>query len=126
VILVDTSVWISHLRAELPGLTALMEARSVVTHEFIIGELAAGGLPRRARTIADISVLPRLDRLAHNEVIAMVETERLFGLGLSWIDVHLLASVRKARARVWSRDLALVRAATAAGLAHPADGVGPL
>jgi predicted nucleic acid-binding protein len=94
VILVDSSVWIDHPRRADEILTDLLDRERVTTHPFIIGELAIGNL--RPRKVV-LDVLQKLDRVivAHDdEVLRLIEQERLFGLGLGYVDAHLLAAAR--------------------------------
>ena len=117
-ILVDSSVWIDHLRRADEVLTDLLDRKQVVTHPFIIGELALGHL--RPRNVV-LSALQDLDRVivAHDdEVMRLVEQERLFGRGLSYVDVHLLAAVRLTpETSLWTRDKRLLAAAARLSLA---------
>ena len=117
-ILVDTSIWVGHLRSLVPELTALIKADQVVMHPFIIGELAAGGLPRRAQTLDDLHAFSTIAVASHSDVLAMVEFHRLYGIGLSWIDLHLLAAARIARVQLWTADTRLAAAAKSSGIAY--------
>ena len=119
-ILVDSSVWIGHFREADPELTKVLDDDQVVTHPFVVGELAMGNLPQR------VVLLRRLVRLhgaviaSDTEVLQFIEHERLFGLGLGYIDVHLLASTRLTPdARLWSRDRRLADVAQRLGIAWP-------
>ena len=111
-ILADSSVWIAHLRHDRPDLRAFLEAGLICRHEFVIGELASGTLRRRAETIALLEQLPELPATTHREAIHFLGTRRLWGLGLSWIDIHLLASAVVANARLWTLDRRLASAAS--------------
>jgi hypothetical protein len=112
VILVDSSVWIDHLRRADAILTDLLDRQQVLIHPFVIGELALGHLQPRDMIL---EVLMHLDRVivAHDdEVMRLIEQERLFGLGLGYVDVHLLASVRLTlETSLWTRDKRLSAAA---------------
>lgn len=103
-ILVDTSVWIDHLRRGNKRLAQLLADGAVVVHPYIIGELACGHLPRRAETLDLLRLLPHIDVVAYDEVLFYVETHRLFGAGLGYIDAHLLAATELADATVWTLD----------------------
>ena len=116
-ILVDTSVWIDHFREPLDELVSMMISRQVVMHEFVIGELAAGNLADRQRTLAGLGIIPHIPASSHFDVLAMVEFHRLHGQGLSWIDLHLLAAAKIARVKLWTTDARLARAAASSGLA---------
>lgn len=116
-ILVDTSVWIDHLRRGDAGLAALLEDSRVATHPFVIGELACGNLKNRAELLALLASLPRVTRASHEEVLAFLHEQHLHGTGLGWTDMHLLASARLSRVRLWSRDRSLAGAAARLALA---------
>jgi predicted nucleic acid-binding protein len=117
VILVDTSVWIDHLRSADPILVEhLLESR-VLCHPFVIGELAVGVLRRRAELLDLLHALPSAPVAGHAEVLAFVEAHRLMGTGLGWIDVHLLASARLASHGLWTKDRPLTNAARRLGIA---------
>ena len=88
-ILVDTSVWVSHLRNGEIGLTALLNEGHVVCHSFIIGELACGNLKNRSEILSLFQALPMAVQAEHEEVMEFIERHRLMGKGLGYIDVHL-------------------------------------
>jgi predicted nucleic acid-binding protein len=105
VILVDTSVWIEHLRAGDERLTALLDAGEVLAHPFVIGELALGNLRGREAFLRDLRDLPRATVVADEEVLRFIERQGLFGRGIGYVDAHLLAASRlTAGARLWTRD----------------------
>jgi len=91
-VLVDTSVWVRHFREGEPGLTAALEDGQVLTHPFVLGELACGNLKHRASLLADLHALPAAQAASDREVEELVESRKLWGRGLGWIDMHLLAS----------------------------------
>jgi predicted nucleic acid-binding protein len=112
VTLVDTSVWIDHLRRSDEVLINLLGRRQVVVHPFIIGELAVGNLRPREAILQELQKLRRVIIADDNEVLRLVEHEHLFGLGLGYIDVHLLASTRLTpETLLWTRDKSLLAAA---------------
>ena len=114
-ILVDTSVWVDHLRRGNPALAALLSDAEVVTHPFVIGELSLG-LSRRVPEVLDLlEELPVLSVANHGEVLNMVERRGLAGKGIGWVDAHLVAAASLARVALWTRDRPL--SATAAKLA---------
>ncbi|MGH8219500.1 MAG: type II toxin-antitoxin system VapC family toxin [Steroidobacteraceae bacterium] len=110
--LVDTSVWVDHLRRRNGALIDLLDQAQVWTHTFVIGELACGDLAQRAKILGLLAALPHVPIAAHDEVLAFVEAHRLMGRGLGWIDVHLLASARLARLPFWTLDKRLAAVAT--------------
>lgn len=110
-ILVDTSVWADHLRETDHGLVSLLNEGSVLIHPFVIEEIACGNLPQRKETLNLLHALPMAPMAEHAEVIELIAAERLHGAGLGSVDVHLIASARLARAKLWSKDKALSREA---------------
>ena len=102
--LVDTSVWVDHLRRRNATLVALLEQAQVWTHSFVVGELACGNLAQRDKVLSALAALPHAPVAAHDEVLAFLESQRLMGRGLGWVDVHLLASARLARLPFWTLD----------------------
>lgn len=104
-ILVDTSIWIDHLRQGDPTLVRLLSAGQVLAHPFITGELALGSLRNRAAVLDALDELPRASVATDQEVLRFIETAQLFGQGIGYIDAHLLAAVRLAPgSRLWTRD----------------------
>ncbi|HET9000545.1 MAG TPA: type II toxin-antitoxin system VapC family toxin [bacterium] len=101
-ILVDTSVWIDHLRAGNGKLRSLLENAEVLAHPFVVGELACGTLRNREEVLTLLQALPEAEVAEHEEVMRVVERERLYGQGLGWIDAHLLASARLSSAALWT------------------------
>jgi predicted nucleic acid-binding protein len=91
-VLVDTSVWIDHLRKQSGRLSDLLEADQICTHRFIIGELACGNLAKRSQFLSAIGLLPQIGVVDHETTMRFMKTHRLSGHGLGWIDMHLLAS----------------------------------
>ena len=106
-ILVDTSVWIDHLRTGNPRLVSLLEDQQVLCHPFIIGELAVGSLQKRSMVLGFLRSLPSAVVATHDETLHFIEERRLYGTGLSWVDAHLLASAVLTGTTVWSHDRAL-------------------
>lgn len=116
-ILVDTSVWVDHLRKSDRGLAELLTASNVLMHPFVIGELACGNLRKRDQILALLKDLPRAGVATDNEVLFFIERHTLMGRGLGFVDVHLLASVAlHGTARLWTRDKRLRAAADSLGL----------
>ena len=113
-VLVDTSVWVSHLRRREIRLVALLEAFQVLTHPFVIGELALGNLRQRLEILAYLAALPRAEAVDAEHVLAFIERRHLAGSGLGYVDVHLLAAAALAGTSLWTEDRRL--AAVARGL----------
>jgi predicted nucleic acid-binding protein len=110
-ILVDTSVWVNHLRQADAQLSKALLDGHVFIHPFVIGELACGNLQSRAKVLSDLKQLPSAMPAAHDEVFALLDRHRLFGAGISWIDAHLLASARLSACRLWTTDVRLLAVA---------------
>ena len=116
-ILVDTSVWVDHLRAGDPALTTQLNAAQVLGHPFVTGEIAMGNLKARDVVLADLQDLPQAIVANDIEVLQFVERAALSGLGLGYIDAHLLASARLTpNSALWTRDKRLAEAAEKLGL----------
>ena len=117
-ILADTSVWIDHLRSGDAALAHLLETGRVLAHPFVIGELALGGLRQRDVILGALRDLPQAVVASDDEVQHLIERQPLFGLGIGYVDVHLLAAVRlSAGASLWTRDKRLNAVATRLSIA---------
>jgi hypothetical protein len=103
-ILVDTSVWVEHLRRGYPRLGKLLVAAEVFGHPFVLGEIALGFLRHRAEILGLLAALPQAEVARHDEVLAFVEQHHLPASGIGWVDAHLLASTALAGARLWTLD----------------------
>jgi predicted nucleic acid-binding protein len=110
-ILVDTSVWVEHLRRGNERLQAMLLDDQVLCHPFVIGELACGHLTKRREILSLLRTLPKSHEIGHEEALAFVDNHRLMRTGLGWIDIHLLASAVLTRARLWTFDTKLQKAA---------------
>lgn len=117
-LLVDTSVWIDHLRQGVPALAQSLDDAAVVTHPFVIGELACGNLNNRREVLRLLSALPEAVAATHAEALAFIDRHRLMGRGVGYIDMHLLASTMLSReTRLWTRDKRLASLAAELGIA---------
>ena len=122
-ILVDTSVWVDHLRAGNAALAELLENQRVLAHPFVIGELALGRLRQRRIVLEALRNLPRASVAADHEVLLFIERESLFGIGIGYVDAHLLAATRLTEgASLWTRDKTLAAAANRLSLASRVPG----
>ena len=117
--LVDTSVWIDHLRHGDATLTAALEAGQVWMHSFVLGELACGNLRSRVEVLGLLQALPPMPVSTDKEVLFFIDQHELMGRGIGYVDVHLLASARLGGAQLWTRDKRLHTVAAELGLAHP-------
>ncbi len=104
-ILVDTSIWIDQLHRADAALTLLVNEALVCTHPMVIGELALGSIGDREAIISLLSDLPITQLATHAEVLSLVESHLLYGIGLSLVDGHLLAAARLSSTdKLWTRD----------------------
>jgi predicted nucleic acid-binding protein len=111
-ILVDTSVWVDHLRSGDPVLAELLEQSRVVIHPMVLGELACGNLQNRGYLLRLWQQLESLTVVSHDEAVFFIEQNGLMGKGIGYVDVHLLASVAiDAGVKLWTRDKRLARIA---------------
>jgi predicted nucleic acid-binding protein len=118
VILVDTSVWIDHLRSGEPVLASALEGGQVLMHPFVLGELACGDLKNRGEVLRLLDDLPAAPTATDPEALEFIERRALMGRGIGYIDVHLLASTAlDGVARLWTRDRRLATAAAELELA---------
>ena len=117
-ILVDTSIWIDHLRSGDSALEQLLETGRVWTHPFVIGELACGNLKQRKTVLSLLEDLPHVRVATDDETLFFIETNALMGRGIGYIDAHLLAAVAlTGSTRLWTRDKRLNAVAESLGLA---------
>ncbi len=115
-ILVDTSIWVDHLRAGDAALARLLERGAVLTHPWVIGELALGTLAQRQEVLGLLAGLPRAEVATAAETLRCIDHHRLHGLGIGYVDVQLLAAAHLTPdARLWTRDRRLAAAATRLG-----------
>ncbi len=123
-ILVDTSVWIDHLRIGQPVLVRLLEGSLVLGHSWVIGELALGNLAKRQEVIGLLNGLPQATVATDDEVMTLVDRHQLYGLGIGYVDAQLLASTQlTVDTALWTGDRRLVAAALRVGCAvEPAGG----
>ncbi len=115
-ILVDTSVWVNHLKKKDETLSAFLSEAFVLLHPLVIGELACGNLRNRAQLLRYLHAMPMATAASNEEVMGLVERHRLWGRGVGWIDVQLLASALLSNAPFWTHDERLERAATDIGV----------
>lgn len=121
-ILVDTSIWVDHLRKGAPTLAGVLEQGEVLMHPFVLGELACGGLKNRREVLRLLGELPKAPIATEPEVLDFIERRALMGRGMGYIDVHLLASVAlTGTARLWTRDKRLAAVAEELKLAHATE-----
>lgn len=121
-ILVDTSIWVDHLRAGDPQLVALLEDGRVLAHPWVTGELALGRLSRRSEILGLLHNLPQATVASDLEVLTLIDNRQLFGRGIGYVDAHLLAATMlRPGSRLWTRDKRLAAVATQQGLTSNAQ-----
>jgi predicted nucleic acid-binding protein len=119
VILVDTSVWVEHLRRGEAVLAQMLESSLVLCHPFVIGELACGHLRNRAETLDALEKLPRAPIASQDEALVFLNRHGLAGRGIGWVDIHLLAGTALAGdAYLWTRDKRLAAVAADFGFGY--------
>lgn len=117
-ILVDSSVWIAHLRVSDERLAALLQQDEVLSHPFVIGELALGNLRKRGVVLRNLVELPQATMAEDREVLQLINERSLFGHGIGYVDAHLLAAVQLTLdAGLWTYDRRLQEVAAELGLA---------
>ena len=119
-ILVDASVWLHHLRRSDAALVRQLEAGNVLTHPFVIGEIACGHLPRRRETLLQLNRLPQAPVVGQGEALGFIDRHDLAGRGVGYVDMHVLASALLARTNLWTRDKRLAQVAAELRIAHDA------
>jgi predicted nucleic acid-binding protein len=106
-VLIDTSIWVTHLRDDYPELRELLLEGKVVCHPFVIGELACGNLQNRQEILTLLKALPMAIQAEHEEVLRFIKSHHLMEIGLGYIDVHLLASALLSGISLWTHDNSL-------------------
>lgn len=117
-ILVDTSVWIDHLRSGDRHLADLLDRDVAASHDFVIGEIACGNLKNRQEILSLLAWLPKCESASHEEVLFFIERHSLMGRGIGYVDACLLAAATLSSARLWTRDRRLAVVAEELGCAY--------
>ncbi|MGC9344437.1 MAG: type II toxin-antitoxin system VapC family toxin [Bacteroidales bacterium] len=112
----DTSVWIDHFHYSNEELKDLLHSGQVCLHQFILGELSCGNISNRKEVLSLLEALPKIDTVQDEEVFFLIENMELYGKGLGFIDVHLLASALIHSVTLWTRDKSLHRVAKELGI----------
>lgn len=110
-VLVDTSVWVSHFRDGNDELANLLNDGRVLCHPLIVGELACGNLKDRSVILSFLQLLPMSIEAEHDEVLSFIENHRLMGKGMGYVDAHLIASAILTGVPIWTLDKKLAQAA---------------
>jgi len=117
-VLVDTSVWVRHLRQGEPNLERLLNEGEVMCHPFVIGELACGSIRNRTEILSLLQVLPPAMEATHKEVLEFIGRNHLMGKGLGYIDVHLCASAVLTGVPMWTYDRSLRETGEGLGIGY--------
>jgi predicted nucleic acid-binding protein len=117
-VLVDTSIWVGHLRQGSRQLEKLLLDAEVVCHPFIIGELACGNIKNRKEILSLLQSLPMAPIIEFNEFLYFIERNKLIGTGVGFVDVHLLASAQLSEIPLWTSDRRLKSVATKLNVAY--------
>ncbi|RWX75983.1 type II toxin-antitoxin system VapC family toxin [Neorhizobium lilium] len=118
-ILLDTSIWIDHLRKREEHVEFLLKRKQILVHPFVIGEIALGPMQRYDLVLRSLSELPQVVTASDSEVLAMIREHSLMGSGIGYVDAHLLASASLLEStRLYTRDKRLVRVAVALALSY--------
>lgn len=118
-VLVDTSLWVAHLRNGNIGLETLLKEGKVVCHPFIVGELACGNLKNRVEILSLLQTLPMAIQGDHEEVMRFIEDHTLMGKGLGYIDIHLIVSAKVTDIPLWTADKKLNEISLKLGIGYP-------
>lgn len=118
-ILVDSSVWVSHFQSGLVHLGELLEDQAVMTHPYVIGELACGWLNPKDEIVNGLINLPKVDVVTISEFLHFMDAHDLVAKGLGFVDVNLLASSQLSDCELWTEDKRLIQAASDLGLSYP-------
>ena len=120
-VLVDTSVWVNHFRRGEHRLAMLLMDAEVACHSFIIGELAFGNIGNRTEILNLLRSLPLAPTINLDEYLYFVEHNQLYGIGIGFVDVHLLASAKLAGVPLWTNDKKLQQAAFSLDLSYNSE-----
>jgi predicted nucleic acid-binding protein len=118
-VLIDTSIWVDHLQQSNAELVVLLNRGQVWAHPFVIGELALGSMQQRSTVLEALQNLPACVTATDAEVMSFINTHTLHGIGIGYIDAHLLAAARLTpTAKLWTLDKRLQAAAARLGLSY--------
>ncbi len=117
-VLVDTSIWVNHLRIGDALLESMLEDGEVLCHPFVVGELACGNIQNRDEVLSLLQFLPMAIVAEHSEVMQFIENHQLMGKGLGLIDINILASTLLSKASLWTSDKRLKTVATKLGVTY--------
>lgn len=117
-ILVDSSVWIDHLRVTEPELSRVLLLGQVIQHGFVTAELALGSIANRDQLIAGLAALPQIDKAVEHDLRGFITEAALAGAGIGFVDAHLLHACYRHKHKLWTRDKRLRTQAERLGCAY--------
>ena len=117
-ILADTSLWVQFFRRGVPEFSIALEEGRILIHPIVLGELAMGNLANRKQTLAALRNLPCTKVGTAEECLQFLETHSLYGRGIGWNDLQLLAAARLSNLPLWSFDTRLNAAASELGIGY--------
>lgn len=117
-VLVDTSIWVRHLKTGSTALAELLNNTQVQIHPMVVGELACGSLKNRSEIIELLQSLPSSHYASDREVMHLIESRKLMSRGIGYVDMHLLAAALLGGSTLWSADTRLAAAASDLGVVH--------
>ena len=117
-VLVDTSVWVRHLREGDSDLEQLLNNGELMCHPYIVGELACGNMKNRHEVISLLQLLPLATLARHEEILQFIEMNHLMGKGLGYIDIHLAASAVLSGVPILSYDKKLNEVSEGLGIRY--------
>jgi len=121
IILADTNIWCNYFRQGEPTLSKLIEFDFLAIHPLVIGELSVGTLPSRQQTVKDLHAFPALRPATYQETHHLIEENKLWGKGLQWNDLAILASVLASDGvLLWTEDKRLAKVASEFGIRYDA------
>ena len=119
-VLADTSVWADHFRSNDNHMVELLSNNNVLMHPFVLAEIALGSLRRRVKSIGDLQLLPATRVVEDLAVLHAIETLKLHGTGIGFVDVHILLSAKLGGYDMWTRDKRLAAQAVRLGVQYRA------
>jgi predicted nucleic acid-binding protein len=117
-VLVDTSVWVDHLREGNSELVKLLDNGQVMCHPFIVGEIACGNLKNRKMILGLLRLLPQVVIAQHDEIMEFIEINHLMGKGLGYVDIHIAAAALLNGIKMWTNDKSLIETAEMLGIRY--------
>lgn len=106
-VLVDSSIWIEHIKKPCEPLVFLLNNSRVLTHSWIVGEIALGTFKGREAFLRNLNLLPKAIEVSNDELLSFIEVFSLRGMGVGLVDVQILASAKLSEVAILTRDKAL-------------------